>query len=151
MKPSIRNFLTTLILGAMLTLSACAHGAWKTTYVSASTLSQLVGVAYKNGWHQPLQERLEVCKPGQDNFIRTKQEFADCMGVFMKNEDVEKALEAYIHAAQIMTTVLETTNPNEADRRALLDAYFDCVNSAKYFLSLLPNGEKYLDRLEDLL
>jgi len=128
-------------------------GPWKTTYVSAATTKELVTTVHKETWSEPLRERKTKCGAELDPEVHTKADFDRCTEPFTEAAaaKVVQALEVYQVAATALSAVLMATDPANPDKAALRAALAEAIEAATQLLQLLPEGDRHLKTLNNLV
>lgn len=145
-----RLFILPLIV--LFTASGCA-GAWKGAYVGATVTSKLIADTHQTWWVEPLDRKLTDCNPDTHPEITTTTQHDACLGVYKNNAEVLAALTAYNTAMKALEKILLATDDGEVDgaeKAQLAALWSDVTKAAIYLLTLFPEGEKHVSKLQAL-
>lgn len=133
---------------------SCAHNAYVDAYRAGVITRETVTTSHKELWSDPLRERAEECdaKVPEDG---TDVELDLCLKPFTQenNDKIVQALAAYQTAAASLSAILIAAekNPNGVDKDALREAVEEAVDAARTLITLFPEAQAWLDRLELLV
>lgn len=148
-----------LLLFAFVPVCALAQGCagsspYIKTYRAGVITKQVVTEAHKELWSDPLRDKAEVCGQAVPEDASV-EELEECLAPFTKsnNDKVVQALAAYQTAAATLSTILIAAekNPQGVDKTALKQAINETLAAARELISLFPEAQSWLDRLEMLL
>ena len=135
-----------LIIPALLVLSACA-GTYKHSYVTGAITKEFATESY-GIYSDHLNEKIEECDPDNNDAIKTKSDFDECLGNGFKASDhdkIKKAVEIYHSAAKVHSDVMVAAASSDEDRKA---ATQKLVESALALIALMPNGEELVKKFK---
>lgn len=143
-----------LALIISLTLLPACGNTYLNTYRAGVITKEVVTEAHLELWSNPLRDKAEVC----DQVVPedgTTAELDKCMNPYTRssNQKVVQALAAYQTAAAVLTAILIAAEKNSKglDKPALKKAIQDTLTAARELITLFPEAQAWLDRLEMLL
>ena len=138
-----------IALALSLTFTAGCAGSYKASYVTGAVTKQFSTESY-GVYSEEFNKKLDGCDPANNDSVTTKTELDECMGKgYAKptHEKIETAVKVYYEAAKIHTEVMIAVDGTPEERKA---ATKRLLESAMALLSLFPEGEKLVKKLEKL-
>lgn len=138
-----------IVLAISLTVLASCAGSYKAAYVTGAVTKQFATESYEV-YSELLNEKIEECDPENNEAIKTKSDFDNCLGPGFEKKDhdkIEEVVKVYHAAAKVHTDVLIAADATDEERK---EATENLLDSAIQFLELLPNGDKLTAKLRKL-
>jgi len=133
---------------SLTVLTGCA-GSYKAAYVTGAVTKQFAEESYE-AYSEILNTKIDQCDPENNESVKTKSDFDECLGNGFEKEDhdkIEEGVKIYHAAAKVHTDVLIAVDATDEERK---QATQNLLNSALEFLELLPNGDKLTAKLRKL-